>query len=175
MQSRIHRPLLPYAASQYDDDLCLKPPRLLWLAALYLSRAIVLGLAVGLGSVAGVNKDSLSLLRGIGDVYALLPALLAVPVLVALTRRVSSAPLMVRWIWARGRIFIALSALSDMVLSLIYIVGRWEMIDRTWLSMLLPAIDIGILAYVLGSRRVRDSFADFPPHRPKRAAATPPT
>lgn len=34
-----------YTPSSYDDYFCLKPPVLLWIAALYLSRAVVLLIA----------------------------------------------------------------------------------------------------------------------------------
>ena len=67
-----------YAPTSYDDYLCLKPPLLLWVALLFLSRAITLPFAMGIGQVAGVSAEALAAVRALwsGDI-ALLPSLIA--------------------------------------------------------------------------------------------------
>ena len=42
-----------YSPSNYDDEMCLKPPLLLWLAVLFLCRAIMLPVVIGIGHKIG--------------------------------------------------------------------------------------------------------------------------
>src|ERR1700678_3814941 len=102
-----------YDPSSYADDGCLKPPLLLRLTVIYLSRALLLPLAVGIGHVAGVDSAAIGLLRGLWNVELLLPSLIALPVLYAMLRRVPRASDGARAIWSRGRIILALSAAAD--------------------------------------------------------------
>ena len=153
-----------YASSSYDDDGCLKPPLLLWLAIIYLSRAFLLPLAMGIGHVAGVDSAAMAVIRGLWSAELLLPSLIAVPVLYAILRRVPSASGMVRAIWSRGRIILALSAAADIGSVLVSSPIREGVFDdQALLSLFLAAIDLYFLLYLLLARRVRDTFADFPP------------
>ena len=152
-----------YAPSNYDDDLCLKPPLLLSLTVLYLSRAIMLPIAIGIGHIAGVNAQAMTLLRGFWSEDQLLPALIAIPVLYAFCRRVPTASRLVRWIWARGRVFLALSAGLDIFLPFIAQLWHRDINDQFLVSLLTSGMDVYFLVYVLAARRVRDTFADFPP------------
>ncbi|MGO9993403.1 MAG: DUF2919 family protein [Steroidobacteraceae bacterium] len=152
-----------YAASNYDDDLCLKPPLILWFAVIYLSRAIMLPISVGIAHIAGVNEDVLALLRGLWSIDILVPSLIAVPILYSFLRRVPTASGTVRWIWAHGRIFLAVSASIDLMLPFISQMLSQEINVMLPLTLVAAAIDAYFLLYVLAARRVRDTFASFPP------------
>ena len=156
-----------YAASAYDDDMCLKPSLLLWLALLWLSRAITLPIMIGVGHIAGVNADALSLLRDYWSADQLIPAALAFPVFVACCRRVPAASGTIRWIWARGRHLLLLSAGVDMVLPLVIQLrevhlGHWE-VSEQFSNAVTTAVGLYFFAYILLARRARDTFLDFPP------------
>ncbi|HLZ99044.1 MAG TPA: DUF2919 family protein [Steroidobacteraceae bacterium] len=152
-----------YAPSNYDEDMCLKPPLLLWLAVLFLSRAVMLPIAIGIGHIAGVNAQAMTLLRGFWSEDQLLPAVIAIPVLYAFWRRVPSASGMVRWIWARGRIFLALAAGLDIFLPVIARFWHGDVNDQFVVALFTSGMDAYFLVYIFAARRVRDTFADFPP------------
>jgi len=152
-----------YAASDYDDELRLKPPLLLWLAVLYLSRAITLPIGSLFGSFAGVNSDAISLLRGLWNWNSLVPSLIAGAVLYAMCRRTPAPTRSVRWIWARAQLFLATAAGLDLVLSLISLIRQGDFDDQSPSSWVVAALDLYFLIYVLAARRVRDTFADLAP------------
>jgi hypothetical protein len=68
-----------------------------------------------------------------------------------------------RWIWARGRIFLATAAVLDLGLSLIDLStstgGSGGAIET---RLLTAAFDLYFLVYVLVAQRARASFAEFP-------------
>jgi hypothetical protein len=159
--------LRSYPASCFDDDFCLKPPVLLWVAVLFLSRGAVLPIFFGVGRFAGIDADSLSLLQGLWRIDTVIPAIFAAPVLYSLMRRVASASGSVRWIWSRGRVLLAVSAFVDLALNVVSLRNFSELGDA------FPVIGAGIadayfLLYFLAARRIRDTFSDFPP--PLRSA-----
>jgi hypothetical protein len=143
--------------------MCLKPPLLLWLAVLFLSRAIMLPITIGIGHVAGVNADAMTLLRGLWSEDELLPALVAIPVLYTFCRRVPTASWPVRWIWAHGRVFLSLSAGLDIALPFVAQLWHREVNDQLMLSLFASGMDVYFLVYILAARRARDTFLDFPP------------
>jgi hypothetical protein len=151
-----------YSSSQYDGYFCLKPPVLLWVAILFLSRSITLPLIAGLGRFVGVNADALSVMRQLWSIETLAPSLLAGIVLYALIRRVPSASQGVRWIWAHGHLFLAFSAGIDLILSAIAVARLDHFEDGALLSLSSAAFDGYFLLYLLLARRVRDTFAEFP-------------
>ncbi len=153
-----------YSPSSYDDNFCLKPPGLLWLAVLYLSRAFLLLVIYVVSSVSRVSPDALATLRGTVSIYAFVPSLVAAPVLFALLHRAPSSAELVRWIWAHGRTILTLAAILDCAAS----IGSSGLIDEdaanlNVISLLAALFDIYFLVYILATRRVRDAFADFPP------------
>jgi hypothetical protein len=152
-----------YSPSSYDDDYCLKPPLLLWLAALYLSRGVLLPLLMGMGSMIGTNPDALNLFHQLWSVEALIPSSVAAVVCLALFRRGPSASSVVRWIWAHGRVFLASAAALDLLLSVLPLVRTRELGADTAPALFVGAADLYFLVYVLAARRVRDTFGDFPP------------
>jgi hypothetical protein len=159
---RHSHPSHPYPSSHYDDHMCLKPPLLLWVAALYLSRAITLPIAMAIGHFAGVDANAITLFRGFWSVDALIPSLIAAVILYTLCRRVPTAPKLVRWIWAHGQIFLAVSAVMDIALILIALIRQGDINDQSLLPLPAAAIDLYFLVYILAARRVRHAFSEFP-------------
>lgn len=153
-----------YGPSSYDDHFCLKPPLLLWLAALYLSRAFVLLLASDLATLSRVRPETVAMLHDAASAWGLVPSLVAVPVLYALVFRAPSSKKLVRWIWAHGRSILMLAAILDCIASLVGsgAIGG-DISDLAAATLLTALFDAYFLVYILVTRRVRDVFADFPP------------
>jgi len=151
-----------YPASHYDDQMCLKPPVLLWVAVLYLSRALTLPIAMALGHFAGVDQKAITLFRGFWSADALIPSAIAAVMLYAFVRRVPTASRWVRWIWARGRMILAVSAVMDIGLSLMVLIRQGEINDQSIWSLVAAAGDLYFLIYVLAARKVRQVFSEFP-------------
>ena len=151
-----------YAASSYDESFCLKPPWLLWPAVLYLSRAITLPIAVGIGSYAGVGADAIALCRRLWSMDAVAPSLITMVFVLALCRRTPKASRFIRWIWANGRMILILSASVDLVIGLISAIREGELDEQALASLVRVVIDGYFLSYFLVARRLRDTFADFP-------------
>jgi len=154
-----------YPESNYDQYLCLKPPLMWWAAVLYLSRAITLPIAAGIGAFAGVDSSALAVVRRLWSADTLGPSVMAV-VVAALLLRAPKAPSLVRWIWARGRVILALSAALDLALSLAAPIRHPQIDDETLVSLALGLVDLYFLLYILCARRVRDTYAEFPPPQP---------
>jgi hypothetical protein len=152
-----------YHQSLYDDDYCLKPPMLLWLALAFLSRGALLPLLAGMGHYAHVNTDAMTLMRGLWRPDQLFPALFAVPVLYSLMRRTPRAARPVRWIWRRGRALLAVAAASDIALALYSLKPYGDFDGEAFVTLGACAADAYFLLYVVLARRIRDTFADFPP------------
>jgi hypothetical protein len=152
-----------YPQSLYDDDYCLRPPTLLWIALAFLSRGALLPLLAGIGHYARVNTDAMALMRGLWRPDQLLPALLALPVLYALMRRTPRAARAARWIWGHGRVFLGLAAASDMALALYSLAPYRDFSGETFVTLGTCAADVYFLCYLVLARRLRDTFADFPP------------
>jgi Protein of unknown function (DUF2919) len=151
-----------YDPSNFDDEMCLKPPGLLWFTVLYLSRGVVLPIGVGIGHVVGLDAHAIAALRGFWRIDELIPALVALPILYALFRRTPKASRGVRWLWAHGRVILALSAGTDIVLSTYSLLPFREFGDQSIAAVCAMVADVYLLIYVLKARRVRDTFADFP-------------
>ena len=168
---RHSHPSSSYPASYYDDQLCLKPPLLLWAAVFYLSRAITLPLAMAALHFAGVDSTAINYVRAFWSADALLPSLIAAVILFAACRRVPTASKMVRWVWARGQIIMSIAAVLDIAVLLIGIVRQPEINDPALFSAFALLVDVYFLAYILLSRRVRQAFSEFPPplHAPEPA------
>lgn len=164
-------PFHSYPSSYYDDQMCLKPPLLLWVAVLYLSRAITLPVAMAIGHFAGVDSRAITVFRAFWSLDALIPSLIAAVILYTLCRRVPTAPTPVRWIWAHGQTILAVSAVLDIVLLSVALIRQGEINDQSLLSFLATAVDLYFLVYILAARRVRDAFSEFPPPSEPAASA----
>ena len=143
--------------------MCLKPPVLLWIAAVYLSRAVTLPIVLGFSALGGGSSDIAAFVGGFISVENLLPSLIAALVLCALVRRAPPGSRAIRWIWAHGRMLLAVSAGGDFLLLGAAAASHWGQDGEVTGSLVLAAsMDLYFLAYVLSARRVRDAFSDFP-------------
>jgi hypothetical protein len=154
-----------YSLTSFDQNLCLKPPLMLWVCVLYLSRAVSLPIVIGFSTLTGSNTDIAGLVHGLFNARALLPSGIAFLVLFALAMRSPSAGRAVRWIFARGRVLLAAAAILDAALVLSGV--SWQRVesgDPQVAGAVLGAVfDLYFLVYLLTARRVRDFFRDFPP------------
>jgi hypothetical protein len=151
-----------YPESCYDHLWCLKPPPMLWIAVIYLSRAITLPFFMGVGHVLGINPSALSAIRDYWSADSLIPSLIAAVIFYPLFRRVPSASRPVRWIWARGRIVLAISALLDIALQAIAAIHQGEVNNAALFAGGSAVLDLYFLLYILATRRVRHVFSEFP-------------
>ena len=151
-----------YPESYYDDHFCLKPPLMLWLAGIYLSRTITLPVLMGIGAFAKVNQNALAVFHQFWSLETLLPSLIACSVLIALVRRAPQASKPLRWIWAHGKNLLALSAGLDTAISFVLAIRQGGVDQQVLVWLFAAAIDAYFLLYILLARRVRDTFADFP-------------
>jgi hypothetical protein len=153
-----------YAPNDYDDNFCLKPPFLLWLALLFLSRGVLLPFVIGLSASGGGNSESIKYLKDVFATNALIPALIAAPVLLALLRRAPRASALFRWLWTHGRSLLTLSALIDLTFALRIVFEEGTVDQAAFGAIVSAGIDTYFLLYLLTVRRVRDSFSEFPGH-----------
>lgn len=151
-----------YPPSAYDDEWCLKPPPLLWIALLYLSRGLIVPPLMGMGHWSGVNPDALGMLHDLWQPLCLIPAVIALPILIAAFRRVPRASDALRWIWHQGRSIVVVAAIADIALSLAPTVQRGEFDDASLVPAFCAVFDLCLIAYLLLAARVRDTFRDFP-------------
>jgi hypothetical protein len=156
-------PAHAYPSSSYDHNMCLKPPPLLWLAVLYLSRALTLPVAMAIGHFSGVDSSAITALRAYWSVDSLGPSLISAVILYAMCRRVPEASRWVRWVWARGRIVLSTAAVLDVAVLAFAVIRRGEFDNASLLSCGAIAVDLYFLLYTMTARRVRDAFAEFPP------------
>ena len=78
-------------------------------------------------------------------------------------RRRPAGSQLTRYIWAHGRVFLALSALADLALAAQSMTQEFTPGSLSSLLLVLRAfLDVYFLIFILASRRVRDVFADFP-------------
>jgi hypothetical protein len=153
-----------YAPSSYDDHFCLKPPALLWIATLYLSRAVVLLIAYDVAPLVRLSSDFRDLLRGSVSVGLLVSSFIAAPVLYTLCRRAPTSTKPVRWIWAHGKLILALAAVVDCAASTLGSgIFQGDAANLLAGSLVAALFDVYFLVYILTTPRVRDAFADFPP------------
>jgi hypothetical protein len=150
-----------YSLTSYDQYLCLKPSLMLWIACLYLSRALALPFFFGMASYAGSNTASLS--QGVFHISDLPPAVPAFLVLVALLTRSPSRGKLARWLWARGRLLLALSALLDLALpGALLLLGDSHALTQTLGRVMSEAFDLYFLLFIISSQRTRDVFRSYP-------------
>lgn len=151
-----------YPSSYYDEQMCLKPPLLLWVAVFYLSRTITLPFAMAVLHFAGVDSAAITYVRAFWSIDALISSLVAAVMLYALIRRVPNAAKHIRWIWAHGRVILAGAAALDIVPLVIALMRRREIDDQSLWSVFAVLIDVFFLLYILAARRVRQAFSEFP-------------
>lgn len=153
-----------YSFADFDQYLCLKPPWLLWVCVVYLSRAVVLPIITSVSALSGSRSDTSGLLHGLFGTGTLISSCIAFLVLCALALRSPSAGRVVRWIFAHGRTLLVVAAALDAGLALtgVSFERALEGDERMALVLLGVVFDGYFIAYLLFSKRVRDLFVDFP-------------
>jgi hypothetical protein len=154
--------LKKYHFNDFNDDGVLRMPLLLWVSLLYLSRHLLL-LALGgfssfmLSRMGSAQADFSHLHSRPVLLLASLPALM---VAAAGLRRAPGAGKLIRTIWQRGRGLLISAVLLDLGLFLVF----WYLhpLQMTLWPITGAVLDLYILAYLIRSLRVRDTFADFP-------------
>jgi len=148
--------------SRYDEHLCLKPSGLLWIAMVYLSRAIALPIVAQLASISGVSQETTSLVHGLFALDTILPSLPAAAVLAVAFLKSPSSGRTVRWIWAHGRAFLAVAALADVALTIFDAIWRHPRSQIGLTTVFIVGFDVYFALYVLSAKQVREVFASFP-------------
>jgi len=156
-----------YSFSDYDKYLSLKFSSELWLVILYFLRPYILmvsGIRMGRGSSGSegawglkdmVYPDDFSLFIG---VFATIPTLI---VLFAWIKRKPGASDLVRKIWGDGVKILLVSAVLNVLIVFIplFLGVSHKITTAGWAQLGLSLI---IVWFLLSSRRVKDTFADFP-------------
>ena len=156
-----------YQFKDYDKYFCLKPNLDMWMVILFLLRPYVMlvsTLRMGPGGrdVKGasfikelVYPDYPSMMLG---VIASIPALLFI---FAFIKRKPGAPDFFRKVWHKSALLLVMSsALSIVVIILPLVTGVIYRINVIgWVQV---AISIVIIPYLLFSKRVKDTFLDYP-------------
>lgn len=150
-----------YDITDFDGNLCLRVSPLMWICMLFLFRAYLVAL------LSVVNfKDRLALINMFYSNHwqLSLAAFAGIPVFVVLyawKSRKPGASARTQWIWRHGRNFLLFSvALNVLALSLPLLVGIKRQMDVFLLAEFLVCGAIAI--FLLFSKRVSDTFSDFP-------------
>lgn len=154
--------IIKYDFECYDKHSCLKPSLPLVIATVFSCREYLLPLVPLAGALSGSSND-MNFLFAEHRSVALLAQIPALLVLYAMIRRVPSGDAVARWIWKRGRLFLAASLLVDLCRAAWFANPAFVHMSEEGVGLLASmALNAGILLYVLRSERVKDSFADFP-------------
>lgn len=149
-----------YPFSAYDKFLALKPGPGFWLTLVFVMRPyliVTISLANPADRMAGIN-----MIYGDRSILAVtaLASLLAFPLVYALAKRRPNAPSGVRWLWKRGAWFLMV-ALCTNLLALGWLL--YTTFPNAGLAHLVQAfIALTLCIYTARSRRMSDTFADFP-------------
>lgn len=151
-----------YPVSEYDSHFSLKVNLSTWGALLFLARPFVILLI----SIAN-RRDKMGLMNFFYhdpiamtiDIFAALPALL---VIFAWVRRLPAASDPIRWIWSHGRSLLLLATLIN--IASVFLPLAWNPNVRMQIPELSKlAICVAILFMLVKSKRIKDTFDDFPP------------
>jgi hypothetical protein len=156
-----------YSFSSYDKYFALKIDFYTWLIIVYFMRPLILKFSTIQLGRGGVKSDSVSGLRDLvypNDFGIFLAVLVVIPVAVvifAYAKRKPEASDLVRKLWRNGRNLLVAAAALDIVIIFVplIVLESYSVNTAGWAQL---AIDGGILGYLLTSKRVADTFADFP-------------
>lgn len=150
-----------YDLNDYDSHFALRPSWLLIASMLFLCRGWLLLLMIGVSNVAGVSVELDDLVPTDHVWEGLIAGVPSMLTLYAWLVRVPTAKAFVRAIWRNGRKLLTLSALLHIAL---VFAAEWPS-TRWLLEPVAAAIflgDLWVIAFVWLSRRVTDTFLDFP-------------
>jgi hypothetical protein len=156
-----------YPFSAYDKYLSLKLDATMWLIIVYFLRPFVLEASTIQMGRGGVKSDSVSGLKNLfypDDFGFFLAFIATLPVLVlifAYAKRKPGASEFVRSLWRNGRNLLAAAALLNIVIIFVpFIANITHSINAYgWVQL---AAAVAIMAYLYTSKRLTDTFADFP-------------
>ena len=150
-----------YDLNDYDSHLALRPSWLMIASMLFLCRGWLLLLLIGVSNVAGVSVEIDDLVPTDYVWQGLIAGVPSALTLYAWLVRVPTAKAFVRAIWRNGRALLTLAALLHVTL---VFAAEWP--SLRWLTEPVSALillgDLWVIAFVLLSRRVKDTFLDFP-------------
>jgi len=156
-----------YGFGDYDKQFTLKISAELWLVIAYLMRpfiAVLSSFRMGRGGGGDSGVDRFRLMLYPDDFSLMLGILTTVPVLLVFfayaRRKPASGPLL-RAIWHKGAALLALAAVFNIALVFIpLLTGAMTRVHMAgWIQV---GLATAILVYLFMSRRVRDTFQDFP-------------
>ncbi len=155
-----------YNFSDYDKYLSLKINFELWLIIAYFLRPVILKIStIQMGR--GAKSDSFSGLKDLvypddfGFFLAFLTMIPVALVIFAYMKRKPDAPDYIRTLWRNcGKLLLLTTALNIVVVFVPFLFDMAYRINLVGWGQL--AIAAYIMFYLLTTRRVRDTFADFP-------------
>jgi len=150
-----------YPLSAYDAHFCLKPGLVLWLVIAFLARAYVVTI-VSFTRRAGSRMELIDLVYSHRATLALaaLAALPAVACVYAYVRRAPGAQPRDRALWHAGRWLLLASALVNLGVVTIPVAQHLAQVEG-W-RLLELVVSAWVLIYLAVSRRVRQTFAEYP-------------
>jgi hypothetical protein len=153
--------MLKYSAHHYDENLVLKVPAMLWLVILYGIRHFIF---VVFAKLMPMDIVTIPWINFQTSPYFILTDLPAALVLFAIGHRVPNGQNFMRRVWKSGRWLLLASYVAGITLfsylnkDVMTDPSSWDFPDAMFVVMM----DVVVVAYLLGSERVRDVFRDFP-------------
>ena len=155
-----------YPFSAYDKNMSLKLDSNVWLIIVYFLRPFILKIStIQMGR--GAKSDSVSGLKDLvypNDFGFFLAFIATIPVLIlifAYAKRKPGAADYVKSIWQNGRkLLVAAAVLNVIVIFVPFLIHITHSINVYGWGQLTVAV--GIIVYLYQSKRVTDTFADFP-------------
>ena len=155
-----------YPFSAYDKHMSLKLDSNMWFIMVYFLRPFIMKIStIQMGR--GAKSDSVSGLKDLvypNDFGFFLAFIATVPVLIlifAYAKRKPGASELIQSIWRNGRNLLVVAAVVNIVVIFIpFVMHLTHSINAYGWGQL--AVAIGIIVYLYQSKRVTDTFADFP-------------
>ena len=155
-----------YPFTAYDKHMSLKLDSNMWLIIVYFLRPFIMKIStIQMGR--GAKSDSVSGLKDLvypNDFGFFLAFIATVPVLMlifAYAKRKPGASDLVQSIWRNGRnLLVAAAAVNIVVIFIPFFMHLTHSINAYGWGQL--AVAIGIIVYLYQSKRVTDTFGDFP-------------
>ena len=156
-----------YPFTAYDKYMSLKMDSNMWLIMVYFLRPFILKISTIQMGRGGVKSDSVRGLKDLvypNDFGFFLAFIATIPVLIlifAYAKRKPGAADYVRTIWRNGRkLLVAAAVLNVIIIFVPFLIHLTHSINVYGWGQL--AVAIGIIVYLYQSKRVTDTFADFP-------------
>ena len=156
-----------YPFSAYDKNMSLKLDSNMWLIIVYFLRPFIMKVSTIQMGRGGVKSGSVSGLKDLvypNDFGFFLAFIATIPVLIlilAYAKRKPGAADYVKSIWQNGRkLLVAAAVLNVIIIFVPFLIHITHSINVYGWGQL--AVAIGIIVYLYRSKRVTDTFADFP-------------